>query len=86
VIGLSGSRHRRARQLLMPPLHGERMRSYGQLIGDITEDVTREWIVGKAFSVRKFMQVISMRVILRAVFGLREGPPFRNWRSFWPLY
>ena len=30
------------------------MRSYGRLIGDITEDLTREWIVGKPFSVRKF--------------------------------
>ena len=36
VIGLSGDRHRRMRQLLMPPFHGERMRSYGQLIQDIT--------------------------------------------------
>ena len=78
VIGLSGDRHRRARQLMIPPLHGERMRSYGQLIGDITEEVIREWIVGKAFSVRKFMQVISMRVILRAVFGLHEGPRFQK--------
>jgi cytochrome P450 family 110 len=26
VIGLSGERHRRMRQLMMPPLHGERMR------------------------------------------------------------
>jgi cytochrome P450 len=32
VIGLSGDRHRRMRQLLMPLFHGERMRSYGQLI------------------------------------------------------
>jgi cytochrome P450 len=32
VMGLSGDRHRRTRQLLMPSFHGERMRSYGQLI------------------------------------------------------
>jgi cytochrome P450 family 110 len=32
LIGLSDNRHRRARQLLLPPFHGERMRSYGQLI------------------------------------------------------
>ena len=51
------------------------MRSYRRLIGDITEDLTREWIVGKPFSVRKFMQVISMRVILRAVFGLTRRAP-----------
>jgi cytochrome P450 len=32
---LSGERHKRSRQLLMPPFHGERMRNYGQLICDI---------------------------------------------------
>jgi cytochrome P450 family 110 len=77
VIGLSGDRHRRARQLMIPPLHGERMRSYGKLIGDITEEVIREWTLGKTFSVRKFMQAISMRVILGAVFGL-EGLRFQK--------
>ena len=42
VMGLSGDRHRRMRQLLMPSFHGERMRSYGQLIRDITEEVMRD--------------------------------------------
>ena len=74
VIGLSGERHRRVRQLLMPSFHGERMRAYGQLIQDITEEVMKEQVVGKAFSVRKAMQKISMRVILRAIFSLNEGP------------
>jgi len=73
VIGLSGERHRRVRQLLMPSFHGERMRAYGRLIQDITEEVMKEQVVGKAFSVRKAMQKISMRVILRAIFGLNEG-------------
>jgi cytochrome P450 family 110 len=44
VIGLSGAPHRRMRQLMMPPFHGERMRSYGQLMGNITDEVIREWI------------------------------------------
>ncbi len=78
VIGLSGDRHRRMRQLLMPSFHGERMRSYGQLIRDIAEDVMRELVAEKTFSVRKSMQKISMRVILRAVFGLNEGPRYRR--------
>jgi cytochrome P450 len=62
----------------MPPFHGEQMRSYGQLISDITEDVMREWIVGKSFSVRESMQAISMRTILWAVFGLAEGLRYRQ--------
>jgi cytochrome P450 len=73
VIGLSGDRHRRMRQLLMPSFHGERMRSYGRLIRDITEEVMNERVDGKAFFVRKSMQKISLRVILRAVFGLKDG-------------
>jgi hypothetical protein len=62
-MGLSGDGHRRMRQLLMPPFHGERMRSYGQLIRDITEEVMRERVAGKTFPVRKSMQKISMRVM-----------------------
>src|SRR4029077_7779632 len=78
VMGLSGDRHRRMRQLLMPSFHGERMRSYGQLIQDITEEVMSQWVAGKPFSVRQSMQRISMRVILRAVFGLNEGTRYQQ--------
>jgi cytochrome P450 family 110 len=78
LIGLSGNRHRRMRQVLMPSFHGERMRSYGQLIRNITEEVLSELVAGEAFSVRKSMQKISMRVILRAVFGLNEGPRYQQ--------
>ena len=56
VIGLSGDRHRRIRKLMMPPFHGERMRAYGQLIADITDEVMQGCIIGKPFSLRKCMQ------------------------------
>ncbi len=78
VIGLSGDRHRRMRQLLMPPFHGERMRSYGLLIQEITQEVMIEGAAKPAVPVRKLMQTISMRVILRAVFGLEGGPRYRR--------
>ena len=73
LITVSGDRHRRQRQLMTPPFHGERMKAYGQLIADITEQVISQWTIGKPFSVRSFMQRISLLVILRAVFGLNEG-------------
>ncbi len=78
VIGLSGDRHRRMRQLLMPPFHGERMRSYEQIIGNITTDIIRSWPMGQTVSVHAAMQAISMRVILSAVFGLVEGPRYQR--------
>ncbi|GAX35834.1 cytochrome P450 [Nodularia sp. NIES-3585] len=36
---LDGDRHRKRRQLVMPSFHGDRMRSYGELITQITETV-----------------------------------------------
>jgi cytochrome P450 family 110 len=78
LMALSGERHRRMRQLLMPPFHGERMRSYGQLIGDITAEVMAQQGVGKPFQARKAMQRLSLRVILRAVFGVKEGARYER--------
>jgi cytochrome P450 family 110 len=78
VIRLSGDHHRRMRQLLMPSFHGERMRSYGQLIQNITKEVMSQQVAGEPLYLRKIMQKISMRVILRAVFGLKEGPRYQQ--------
>ncbi len=74
VITVSGPRHQRQRQLLMPPFHGERMRNYGQLIGDVAQQVMSQWKRGEPFCVRSSTQAIAMRVILRAVFGLNDSP------------
>jgi cytochrome P450 len=78
VFGLSGEQHRRARQLLMPSFHGERMRSYGELIREIAEQVLDEYEPGRPFQAREPMQRTSLRVILRAVFGLTEGPRYQH--------
>ncbi|AFY34152.1 cytochrome P450 [Calothrix sp. PCC 7507] len=74
LITVDGEVHRRQRQLLMPPLHGDRMRTYGQVINDVTEQVISQWQIDKPFCVRSAMQAITMRVIMQAVFGLYEGP------------
>lgn len=49
------------------------MQAYGQLICDITQQVINQWMVDQPFNVRSSMQEISLQVILRAVFGLKEG-------------
>jgi cytochrome P450 len=81
LLLLDGQRHRRHRRLLMPPFHGERMRAYGQLICDITEQVTGHWSVNTSFKVRPPMQEITLRVILKAVFGLTQGPRYDQLRQ-----
>jgi cytochrome P450 family 110 len=78
LILLDGDRHVQQRKLLMPPFHGERMRAYGQIIRDITEQVTSQWSIGKPFTARPSMQEISLQVILRSVFGLKEGERYQQ--------
>ena len=78
LLALEGKPHQRQRKLLMPPLHGERMLSYGDLIREITQEVTNKWQIGEPFNILSSMQEISFEVILKAVFGLREGPRYQE--------
>lgn len=81
ILFQDGDRHTRQRKLLMPPFHGERMRAYGQLIREITLQVMAPPIKKGQLTARPVMQEISLRVILRAVFGLREGERYDKIRS-----
>ncbi|MBV8887588.1 MAG: cytochrome P450, partial [Chroococcidiopsidaceae cyanobacterium CP_BM_RX_35] len=81
LILLDGERHQRQRRLLTPPFHGERLRTYGKIIHEITEQVMSQWTVGESFLVRSCMQEISLRTILHTVFGLHEGQRFEQLRQ-----
>lgn len=74
VFTLSGAQHQRQRQLMMPPFHGDRMRTYADTIAKVTEEIMNSWQVGQSFSARTATQAITLRVIMQAVFGLYDGP------------
>ncbi|MGL5794399.1 MAG: cytochrome P450, partial [Waterburya sp.] len=73
IFMLDGDRHRRHRQLMMPSFHGDRMRTYGELICQLTEKVFSELPSDRVFSARDITQEISLQVILQTVFGVYEG-------------
>jgi cytochrome P450 len=81
LLLLDGDRHQRQRRLLTPPFHGDRMRTYSQLICDITKQITAQWKIGESFIVRSSMQEITLRAILQAVFGLHDGQRFQQLRQ-----
>ena len=82
VLLLDGDRHRRQRQLLMPPFHGDRLRTYGELMVTAAEQVCGHWRSQQPFRVRPPMQAITLRVILKAVFGVSEGERFDQFCRF----
>ncbi len=81
LLLLDGERHLHQRRMLMPPFRGQRMRLYGETIREVTAQTTRQWAVGRAFSVHETFQDISLEVILRVVFGLEEGERFQHWKQ-----
>jgi unspecific monooxygenase len=73
LLRTEGQNHRRQRQLLMPPFHGERMQAYGAQICSITEGVMSRLAQNKTFKARDAMLDISLEVIFQVVFGLQSG-------------
>ena len=81
VLLLDEPEHMTQRKMMLPPFHGERMQRYGELMRDIAEREVRSWPVEQPFQVWPSMQAITLEVILRAVFGLREGERLERIRT-----
>ena len=80
LIVLDGSDHLRDRRLVLPPFHGERMRSYGDLIDSIAEREIAGWPAGRPFPAAEATRRIALEVIVRAVFGVEEERAERTGR------
>jgi cytochrome P450 len=72
VLLLEGREHLARRKLMLPPFHGERMRSYESIMREATEHAIDGWPQGKPFAIHPHMQAITLEVILRAVFGVSD--------------
>lgn len=78
TILLSGDRHRQRRQLVMPRFHGEVLQEYARSIAAITREEIDRWPIGEVRQMRPLMHAITMRVILRVVFGLDQGERYQS--------
>jgi cytochrome P450 len=72
VLTLDDEPHLRARKLLLPPFHGDRIRVYAELMVEATRREMERWPLGEPFALRPHMQRVTLAVILRAVFGISE--------------
>lgn len=77
VLMVDGAEHRRKRKLLLPPFRGERMTVYGKTMLEITDEEIDSFPHGVPFSLHEPMQEITLRVIIRTIFGF-EGPRERE--------
>jgi cytochrome P450 family 135 len=74
VLLLEGQEHLARRKLMLPPFHGERMRSYEATVKEVTEREIDSWSGSgeRPFALHPRMQAITLEVILKAVFGVTD--------------
>jgi cytochrome P450 len=76
-----GAEHLSRRRLMLPPFHGERMRSYEAAMTEIVEAEIDSWPLGEEFPIHARMQAVTLEVILRVVFGVSSGPRLERLRG-----
>ncbi|HEX5929182.1 MAG TPA: cytochrome P450 [Solirubrobacterales bacterium] len=76
-----GAEHLSRRRLMLPPFHGERMRSYEAVVEEIVTAEVDSWPLDREFPIHSRMQAITLEAILRVVFGVSEGPRLDRLRA-----
>ncbi|HEX5090940.1 MAG TPA: cytochrome P450 [Nocardioides sp.] len=67
-----GDEHKRARKLLMPAFNGHALRTYQEMVTAIARDEVTHWPGGRTIRSHDRMNVLTLEVILRVVFGVTD--------------
>jgi cytochrome P450 len=71
ILLLDGDEHLRERRLMQGPFHGERMRAFAPMVGDLARAELTGWR-GPVGALER-MRALTLEIILRVVFGAREA-------------
>jgi cytochrome P450 len=69
LLGIDEDHHLEQRKLLLPPFKGQRMKAYEPLVEEIAAQEIERFPEGVEFTTAGAFQRITLRAILRAVFG-----------------
>ena len=72
VLLSDGDEHLARRRLMLPFFHGESVRRYGEVVGQIADAEIASWPEGATLSMHERMQAITLEVILQAVIGVQD--------------
>jgi cytochrome P450 len=83
VLLLEGDAYREQRRLLMPPFRGNHLASYADAMTVVAQAEIARWPRGEPVRLQPRMQAVTLDAMLRAVFGLSEGPRLDEFRAEW---
>jgi cytochrome P450 len=57
------------------------MKTYGEIICQITQEVTNRWQPGRSISISQFLPDITLQIILQVVFGINPGERYQQLKT-----
>jgi cytochrome P450 len=73
LFSLDEEEHLEQRRIILPPLHGARMKTYESIVEEETMREIESWPEGVELRTTGPFMRITLNIILRAVFGVRQG-------------
>jgi cytochrome P450 family 135 len=84
LLILDRAPHLSQRRLLLPSFHGERLRAYAGLIGELAEREAASWPAETPFPLHPRMAALTLEVILHVVFGVTDERRLAELRRLLP--
>jgi cytochrome P450 len=84
VLTLDGDEWWRHRKLLNPPLRAKQVAGYRDDIAAIAAEKIATWPLGRPFALRERMQEITLEIIIRLIFGIRDAARVGRLRALLP--
>lgn len=84
LLCLDGEEWMRQRKLLGSAFHGKRIERYRDEIAAVATEHVRRWPAGEPFGIRPRMQAVTLDVIIRVVFGVRDTDRMDRLRGLLP--
>src|SRR3954447_2802266 len=81
VILLDEQAHLAQRRMMLPAFHGDKMQQLSDLVAEVTEREVGSWPTDDRVALHPRLQALTLEVILRAVFGIAEGPRLDELRA-----
>lgn len=85
LLGIDEEEHMEQRKLLLPPFKGQRMRTYESMIAEVAAEEIETWPQDEELRMTRPMQRITLRAILRAIFGA-EGAQLQSLEETLPRW
>jgi cytochrome P450 len=77
ILVLDGAEHMRQRKLMLPPFHGDNLARWSGTIAELAHAELDRWVPNEPIRTHPRMQVLTLEVILRVVFGTGD-PELRD--------